>query len=657
MSASTAPPFCFEAMCGIIGKVYRDRQHPVDPDLVERMKRCIVHRGPNEDGSHVALAAGLGFQRLAIIDIKTGQQPMFNEDRSKVIVFNGEIYNFPGLRDELIAAGHTFATRSDTETILHGYEQWGTGVLDRLRGMFAFAIYDTCENTLFAARDRVGKKPLYYAHLKPGTADEALIFASELKSLLADPDFERRVDFAAVSHYLTYEYVPHPWSIFEQAKKLPAGHWMLWRNGELATERYWDLPYQPKISISEEDAIEQSFELIDECVRIRLMSEVPLGCFLSGGVDSSMIVAMMRRHITGDLKTFSIGFKEEKFNELPYARQVAQQFATNHQEFIVEPNAFECIGTLAWHYDEPMSDESSIPTYYLSKMTSQYVTVALNGDGGDESFLGYARYRGVQAVEGYKRIPRMLRAMADGPLAGIANATSSSFFERWSYGNQLSLMSDDELYLQGRTIFTPAQKRRLLASKYRPILNEAEADSPALTLALLQAHPEYAEVERMVYSDIMMYLPGALLPKVDRATMAVSLEGRAPLLDYKLMEFAARLPVDLKFRNRELKRLLKKVALRFFSESFLNRPKQGFGMPVGQWIRGDLRKATYDLLLGEPARNRGFFDVKYVQMLLDQHVSGARDYHNKLWNLIVFEAWCRTFLDRSDPLSGPITIH
>jgi asparagine synthase (glutamine-hydrolysing) len=642
-------------MCGIVGKINRDRQRPVDPALIERMKQCIIHRGPDEDGTHLRAPAGLGFRRLSIIDLKTGQQPMFNEDGSVAIVFNGEIYNFPELREQLISAGHVFRTRSDTETILHGYEQWGTGVAAKLRGMFAFAIFDANAASLYLARDRAGKKPLYYAHVKPGAPDEALLFASEMKSLLADPVIERRVDIAALNHYLTYQYVPHPWSIFEGIRKLPPAHWLEYRDGRVRIERYWSLQYEPKRAISEEEAVEATLEQIDEAVRIRLMSEVPLGCFLSGGIDSSAVVAMMRRHIPGDLKTFSIGFSEEGFNELPYARQVAQKFETHHEEFVVRPDALECLGRLAWHFDEPFADSSAIPTYYLSKLTRQFVTVALNGDGGDESFAGYERYRGFTAFNRYGRIPRALRALAERPLelaAGVFSGSAKA--ELLAYVNRASLMPEDRLYTQTMVIFRDYQKYGLLAPEHRTYLNEAEADSEAMTVALMRDGTARELIDRKMYSDIMLYLPGALLPKVDRTTMAHSVEGRSPFLDHRLMEFAASLPAGIKFKNGTLKSLLKKAMSRIFPEEFLNRPKMGFGVPIGQWFRTELRDLTREFLLGEEARRRDFFDPVYVKRIYDQHVQGSQNHHHRLWTLIMFEAWCRTFLDRSDPIAGPI---
>jgi len=642
-------------MCGIVGKIYRDPERPVEPEIIGRMKSCIVHRGPDDEGTWLARNGGLGFQRLAIIDLASGHQPMLNEQGTLGIVFNGEIYNFPDLRKELLACGHQFRTRSDTEVILHGYEEWGRDVTTRLRGMFAFAIFDSAKQTLFLARDRVGKKPLYYAIVERGTPREAIIFASELKSLLAEPTFQRRVDLVALAHYLTYQYVPHPWSIFEDARKVEPGSWLEWHAGEIRQQRYWNLAYEPKRNVTLDEAVEQGTHLIDEAVKIRLMSEVPLGCFLSGGVDSSTVVAFMRRHISGPLRTFSIGFEEDKFNEAPYARQVAQQFETQHEEMTVRPDALECVARLAWHFDEPFADSSAIPTYYLAKMTRQFVTVALNGDGGDESFAGYVRYRGFPSIRAYERLPYWLRRMMAPPLSLAARAFSrSAKLELLNYVNRISLMSPESRYVQMMVIFRDYQKEELFLKRHRELLSRPEADSEFLTEATMLNGTATALVDRMMYSDIMLYLPGALLPKVDRTTMAVSLEGRSPLLDQVVMEWAARLPVDIKFPNEQLKFLLKRIARQFFTEEFLNRPKQGFGVPIGQWFRTTLRGLLEDFLLSERARNRGFFEPSYVRFIVDQHMRGQQNHSHRLWTLLMFEAWARTFLDRSDPLAGPL---
>lgn len=640
-------------MCGIVGKVNRDAARPVDPEQIALMKRCILHRGPDEHGTFNDGPAALGFQRLAIIDLATGQQPMYNEDRSRVIVFNGEIYNYTELRDELIAHGHQFHTHSDTETILHGYEQWGADVTTRLRGMFAFAIWDKNDRSLFLARDRTGKKPLYWAQLRKGAADECLVFASELKSILADPAAERRVDVTALSHYLTYQYVPHPWSIYEGIQKLPPAHWLRYRDGKVTVQRYWKLDYEPKTDITLEQAMEGTLAQLEEATRIRLMSEVPLGCFLSGGVDSSAVVAMMRRHITGPLRTFSIGFREREWNELEYARQVAKQFSTEHEEFIVEPNALECLGMLAWHFDEPFADSSAIPTYYLSKMTRQHVTVALNGDGGDESFAGYSRYMGFRAFNNYAKVPRLVRHLLSVPTAALTRLLpNNQRADLLAYANRVSLLSEDHVYVQLMVIFRDYQKRQVLGDAYKD--TAGAVDSEALTVMAMQQMAGSAAIDRKMFADIEMYLPGALLPKVDRMTMANSLEGRSPFLDHKLMEFAAHLPAELKFKEGDPKHLLKQALLKIFPREFLYRPKMGFGVPVGEWFRNDLRAMTEELLLSDRARQRGYLDPAFVKRLVTQHVTGQHNHSHRIWSLLMFEAWARTFLDRANLLDGPV---
>ncbi len=640
-------------MCGITGKVHRDPSRPVDPDLIARMQRCIVHRGPDEQGVYAEAPAGLGFQRLAIIDVSSGHQPMTNEDGSIVIVFNGEIYNFQELRAELEAYGHTFKTHSDTETIVHGYEQWGPDVCQHLRGMFAFAIFDRPRRRVMIARDRVGKKPLYYAIVNRGKPDEALLFGSELKSLMADPALSREIDPVAINHYLTYQYVPHPWSIFKEARKLPPAHWMLYENGSTTLSQYWELDYLPKQNISEEEAIEQSLAQLDEATRIRLVSEVPLGCFLSGGIDSSLVAAMMRRHITGELRTFSIGFEEEKFNELPYARQVADLLGTRHEEFVVKPDALAVINKIAWHFDEPFADSSALPTYYLSQMTRQHVTVALNGDGGDESFAGYERYRLMPGWEKYGRIPRSIRQAARMGLAAARGfGLGGNQLRRAAHLNRLSLESTDRQYVHFLTYFTTYHKQQLYTADFMKQVG-GELESEELTAWIAEEFDMPHPVDRRMKMDILTYLPGALLPKVDRMTMANSLEGRSPFLDHHLMEFAATLPAEMKLKNGQLKYILKQAGLKFFTSDFLNRPKQGFGVPIGDWFRGELRDFTREMLLGSEAVSRGWFDPNYITILLDEHHDSRQGHEYRIWALLMLEVWARTFLHGTNILDSP----
>jgi asparagine synthase (glutamine-hydrolysing) len=523
--------------------------------------------------------------------------------------------------------------------------------------MFAFAIFDRPRRRVMLARDRVGKKPLYYGILRQGAPEESLVFASELKSLLADPDFPRDIEPLAINHYLTYQYVPAPWSIFKEARKLPPAHWLLYENGSTTLAQYWDLEYLPKQDISPEEAIEQSMHHLDEATRIRLMSEVPLGCFLSGGIDSSLVATMMRRHVTGDLRTFSIGFREEKFNELPYARQVADLLGTRHEEFVVEPDALSVIGKLAWHFDEPFADSSALPTWYLSEMTRRHVTVALNGDGGDESFAGYERYRLMPRWQAYGRVPRPLRHLARGALAAATTAgLGGNQLRRAAHLNKLSLESADRQYVHFLTYFTTYHKQQLYTPQFLRQFSPSELDSENMTAWIADEFDMPDPVDRRMKMDILTYLPGALLPKVDRMTMAHSLEGRSPFLDHRLMEFAATLPADMKLRDGQLKWILKQAGLKFFSAEFLNRPKQGFGVPLADWFRGELREFTRETLLSEQALGRGWFRRDYIEKLLTEHELSRQGHEYRIWALLMLEVWAKTFVDRTNLLAGPIVI-
>ncbi len=642
---------------GIAGKAYRNPQHPIEQGLLQRMLGCRAGTEPAGTGFKSIGGIGFGYRAFPAPAAMTAAvgQPAHNEDGSALIVFHGSIFNARELRAELSGLGHEFRSDAHAEVALHGFEQWGRSVALKLRGPFAFAVHDSRRGALFIVRDRIGLKPMFYAHLKPGSPDEALLFASEVKSFLADADFERRIDMLALNHYLTYQYVPHPLSIFSAAAKLPPGHWLTYKDGKVATERYWQLQYEPKRAILEADAVEEALAQADDAVRVRLADGGSIGCHLSGGIDSSTIVALMRRHMSGELKTFSIGFREEKFNELPYARQVAEQFDTRHHEFVVEPSALECLGDLAWFFDEPMADSSGIPTYYLCKLTAGHVDTAFNGDGGDESFVGYARYARYKTPGRYNMIPRPLRSIADGPFALLHRLfPGNAWAERLSYANQASLMSEERLYAQWLVVFREYQKRGLLARAHHPLLQRPEADSEKMTVDLMNLVPERAWVDRMTFSDISLYLPGALIPKVERMFSAFGLDGRAPFLDQQVMEFTAHLPAQLRFRSGTLKYLLKQAVLRFFPGEFLNRPKQGFGVPIGQWVRGELRPLAEELLLGRKALSRGLFNPGFLRRMLDQHISGSLDHAQRIWSLMVFEAWNRTFLDREDPLAGPL---
>ena len=638
-------------MCGICGKINLDPSRPIDRDLIGRMNRCLNHRGPDEDGLYLKGAAALAHKRLSIIDLSTGQQPMTNEDGSVWIVFNGEIYNHHELREGLQARGHVFKTRSDTEAILHLYEEQGERCAEALRGMFAFAIWDERKRELLLARDRVGKKPLFYT-----VTPEGIAFASELKALVADPAVKRELDLDAVQDYLALQYVPAPATIFKGIQKLPPAHTLLWRDGQAHVRRYWTLEYEPKRAISEDEACELIREQIDEAVKIRLESEVPLGCLLSGGVDSSAVVAFMRRHISGPLRTFSIGFDEASHNELPHARVVARQFDTVHEEFIVRPDALAVLPRLVWHCDEPFADSSALPTFYVAEITRRHVTVALNGDGGDESFAGYTRYGGFPLIEKYKRLPRPLRQLAIGPLAKAMAGLfpSATSIEKLDYLNEFSLMSQGEEYAQYMLIFRDYQRRALSAGA---LGEAARRVNPVKGLLGFFERPDLrATVDRKLFCDVSAYLPGDLLVKMDRMTMAHSLEGRSPFLDHKLMETAARLPAELKFKGGTLKYILKKAMEPILPREILYRPKQGFGVPLAKWFMGPMKQFARDVLLSEDARRAGYFNPAFIEKMIADHAAGKQNHHHRLWLLLCFELWRRTFLDRSDPGDGPITL-
>lgn len=641
-------------MCGICGIIPAGKELRPDKTLLERMVGRLTHRGPDERGYHIGPGVGLGHARLRIIDLEGGAQPIYSETREIVIVYNGEIYNFPELRKDLIKQGHAFSTNTDTEVIVHLYEDLGFDCLAKLRGMFAFALYDKRRNVLFAARDRLGKKPFYYA-----SRADAFIFGSELKAILAHPQVSRELDPVALDDYLTLQYVPAPKTILRGIEKLPTAHALVYENGRVRTWRYWRPEYLPKRTITADEAGREALAKIEDAVRCRLISDVPLGCFLSGGIDSSIVVAMMRRHVTGTLRTFSIGFREQGFDELPGARAVAERYETQHEEFVVDLNAASLLPRLVWHYDEPFADSSALPTFVLSELTRQHVTVALNGDGGDESFAGYSRYEhcGFGVFNTWKRIPKPLRKMLVGPSARLLRAVlpRSGRLELLDYVNRASLLSDNERYCEAMRFFRQEQKRRLYQRDFAAQIEALEKRDPmAPTLRLMAELGNHAHrVDRMALADLSGYLPDCLMVKADRATMAHGLEGRSPFLDQYVVEFAASLPAELRMLGGTTKGLLRKYAAPLFPRGHLERPKKGFTLPTREWFRNGLHRLGIELLLSQRHSERRLFDKKYLRLLFDQHRSGSQNHHYRLWALVVFELWCRTFLDAdgSDPIS------
>ena len=629
-------------MCGIAGRVNFVSGAPVTEDLVRRMCGLIAHRGPDGQGIMTDGPVGLGHARLAIIDLSPGgRQPKSAADGRVWVTFNGEIYNFQELRADLEARGHRFQTRSDTEVLLAAYLEFDVGCLDRLRGMFAFAIWDGRTRTLFIARDRVGKKPLHYRIDSDGIA-----FASEPKAFLAEPGFTPEPDLEAISHYLTYQFVPSPHSAFRGVRKLPPAHYLLVRDGRVSVDRYWSLTYRPKRRITEQQACEELNARLEESVRLRMISDVPLGAFLSGGLDSSATVAIMARLSARPVKTFSIGFAEADYDELPYARIVARHCATDHHEFVVRPDATEIFDRLVWHYNEPYADESAIPTYYLSQMTRQHVTVALNGDGGDESFAGYARYVQDSAIESYGKLPLAARRTAVRAAHAVPSGAPRSFVARAAGWLERGADSAHGRYAR-RLMYIDGG---LKASVCTPGFLEAVAghDSEQLLLEALALDPRDAAVDQMMGADISLYLPDCLLVKVDIASMAHGLEARSPLLDHTVMEFAASLPVDLKLRAGEKKYIFKKAIAPLLPAEILTRRKMGFGVPLEHWFRGALREMTRDILLGTAATARGYFRRDVIERWIVEHERGVRNWHDQLWTLMMLELWHRAFIDQSN---------
>jgi len=619
-------------MCGIVGCVAAPGVALPTEAVARAMNAAIVHRGPDDEGVFRDEQAMIGMRRLSIIDLAGGHQPVRNEDGSIQCVFNGEIYNYRELRDELAGLGHSFYTHSDTEVIVHGYEQWGDGVFARLDGMFGVALWNTRTRTLVLGRDRFGEKPLFYCEERG-----RLLFASELKSLLAVPGFRAEVDPEAVRAYVCFGYVPTPGSIFRGVKKLPPGSFLRFVDGRTTVHSYWSLDLLPKHKLDERDAEEELARLLDQAVKSRLVSDVPFGAFLSGGLDSSVVVALMSRHLEQPVRTFSIGFREERFNELSDARRVAKHLGTEHHELVVEPDAVELLQQLVWFLDEPFADASAVPTYLVSKLARQHVKMVLTGDGGDEAFGGYDRYLKFLDLE---RVgPLKPAAAAAAGLAGrlvpgprgyrlrrIAERLRQPFPD--SYLSAVALTREDV----GEALLGPA-----VTSGRRGHYDGLS--SAARGAAGLDA------LDRCVGIDVQSYLPDDILVKLDRMAMANSLEGRAPLLDHKVVEFAVRLPRALRVQNRRGKHLLRRVAARWLPPEVLAKPKQGFGIPLGQWFSGPLRPLAADLLASRSFRERGLIAPSAAQRYLDGHLRGEADHGEILWLTVSLELWARRHLD------------
>ena len=642
-------------MCGIVGAVWAEGEPPLDESALGAMAGRIAHRGPDDSGTYRDPHAALGFRRLSIVDLAGGHQPLSNEDGTVWTVFNGEIYNFPALRRRLEARGHTLKTHGDTEVIVHLYEDEGPGFVSLLRGMFALAVWDAPRRTLVLARDRLGQKPLVYRYDRGG---KRVLFASELKALLALPEaaFPRQVDPLAVDRYLTYGYVPHPGTVLAGVNKLPPAHYAVWRDGRLSLNRYWEPDWNAEADLPPGEDVARLRELLTEAVKEQMIADVPLGAFLSGGVDSTVIVGLMQRASSRPVKTFSIGFDDPAFDETGYAETAARFLGTEHHAFRVEPRSWEAIPALAEQFDEPFADSSALPTWFVSRETRREVTVALTGDAGDELFAGYDRYRAVALAAQLDRLPAGARAALSGPLARSIPASARAKTRLRKVRRWLEAVGEEPVsrYLRWVCLFDEPARTGLYSDDWLDALAAAgsvdpDAADPASVLRrAFDAASKRDPVTRATVADLLTYLPGDLLVKVDLASMAHSLECRGPFLDHRVVEFAASLPLRRKLRLRggRSKVVLKQAFSDLIPPSILTRPKMGFGVPLDRWFRGPLKDELRSVLLDPVALNRGLFRPEVVTQMIDEHAGHRRDHAYKLWGLLVLELWFRHHFDR-----------
>ena len=620
-------------MCGIAG-IAGFGEKRVFVEEVQSMCDALYHRGPDEDGYYYHPDVVLGMRRLSIIDLETGRQPIGNEDGTVHVVFNGEIYNYAELRKELQSRGHRFSTSTDTEVIVHSYEEYGPAAVERFRGMFAFALWDQRLRRLLIARDRLGIKPLYY-----GTVGGRLVFASELKAILQLPEVERKLDWSSVSHFFSFLTTPNDTSIIDGIRKLEPGHLLTCSPGrDPAIQRYWNVAFCPDETKSETEWVDELRALLEESVRLRLIADVPVGAFLSGGIDSSSIVAMMARLRSRPVKTFSIGFSEEDYNELASARQTAAAFGTDHHELVLNPNVLDVIDDITAYLDEPFGDSSAIPTYMVSKLASEHVKVVLSGDGGDELFAGYDRYVVEQNERGHA-LPRPLRKALGAMLGLLPEGARGINYLRHQ------TLTGAARYVDSSTLFRSHQKERLFT---RDAMHAVRAHDPEGAKRTDLRDLPGGWLGRVQLHDLKNYLPLDILTKVDRMSMAHSIEARVPLLDHKLVEFAATIPAEMRLRNGTTKYILKRAMRGILPDAIIDRPKRGFAIPLGRWFRGSLAGFAGDLLLSSESRRRGILNQGYVKKLLGRHSQG-RDLDMHLWTLISFELWCRRFLDSPRP--------
>ncbi|HHT9112320.1 MAG: asparagine synthase (glutamine-hydrolyzing) [Planctomycetes bacterium] len=627
-------------MCGICG-IYKKSSSKISEEKITKMRDIMSSRGPDDAGIYIAEHVGLGHRRLSIIDLsEAGHQPMANEDGTIWMVFNGEIYNFLRLRTRLESLGHIFKSRTDCEVIIHGYEEWGERIFEEIFGMFAIAIWDEKRQALILARDRVGEKPLFYSE-----SNGTVTFASDIKSVVEGMDTRPEIDYKAMDTFLAHICVPHPFTIFKNVRKVPPAHYMIFDKHGTRGKQYWFLHFHDKISMKEEEYLSSINELLQEAVKDRLVSDVPLGAFLSGGVDSSLIVALMSRLSNERVNTFSVGFDYQPYNELDYAKKVSDMYNTNHHQFVLTADYLNSIPQLVWNYGEPFADSSSIPSHYISKVAREFVKVALVGDGGDESFAGYHRTTTVYTASLYnKLIPQFLSNLVISPFLKLA-------------GNSL-----DGFYLINRIKFYENYRRDTVKVRYKNPMGcidiREKLYSDRLKAILNGYNPAHVyedffdmlndvdDIDRALFVDINTILPDDYQVKMDVASMSNSLEVRAPFLDHRILEFAARIPPFVKLKRRTSKYLLKKLAEQYIPRENIYRPKWGFGIPIDIWFRKELKPYLYSVILSERAITRGYFNYEYIKYLIHEHLAGSGCHEHKLWSLLWLELWHRMFIDR-----------
>lgn len=651
-------------MCGICGILYFNERKEVDRNLIRQMTSRLKYRGPDDEGYYISSNIGLGVRRLSVIDVAGGHQPLSNENRSVWVAFNGEIYNYRELREQLEKRNHKFKTLSDTEVIVHLYEEAGINCVKELNGMFAFALWDSREHAFFLVRDRVGIKPLFYRIDR-----EKLCFASEIKSLLQDPSFKKELNFQALHNYLTYLYIPGPDTIFKGIKKLQPGYILEYKNDVVSLQKYWSLPTgskaispdgekgrsdtttddkkQPVDPKNERFYSEGLVEILQRSVKRHLVSDVPLGIFLSGGIDSSAIVAFASKTSEQSIKTFSVGFKDAGYyDERRFAKLISERFATEHYEFEVEPKAIEILPLLIKHFDEPFADPSAIPMYYLAKLAREQVTVALSGTGGDEIFAGYRRYLMGNLIRYYNKIPTLFQQYLEKISRHLPVSRTSSLGEYFLLFKEFldcRHLPPNLQHIATVSFFTEDLKQSLynFSSPYFKGLRSSED----IIMQYYRKAIGLDDLSKVLYADFHTFLPDDLLVKEDRMTMAVSLEGRVPFLDHELVEFAAHIPPELKIKGLTTKYIFKKALSGILPSQIIHRRKHGFGVPLAEWFRADLKPLLEEVLLGERLKRREFFNTDYIRLLIEEHQKGLQDYSQHLWALLIFELWCQEYLD------------